>query len=63
MANVLVVTTLQLSDPMLLAVLVKADDSLLHEPQSMSDALGRTLGDEACAHQCLERLKQGRGKL
>jgi len=30
MANVLVVAALQLSDPMLFAVLVKANDSLLH---------------------------------
>ena len=39
MANVLVVAALQFSDPVLFAVLVKADDSLLHEPQPLSDAL------------------------
>lgn len=39
MADVLVVAALQLSDPMLFAVLVKANDSFLHESGTRGIAL------------------------
>lgn len=39
MADVLVVAALQLSDPMLFAVLVKANDSFLHESETRGIAL------------------------
>jgi hypothetical protein len=39
MANVLVVAALEFSDPMLFVVLMKANDSFLHEPGFRGTAL------------------------